>query len=373
MAVFSQIILFVFVAATVVQLFFWLFVFSKLAFFKNQTPNTQNPKPVSVVICARNEAENLRKNLPLILKQNYTDFEVVVVNDASEDGTTQVLSELSIAFKHLKVVEIIEKTSLGKKHALAVGIESAKNDWLLLTDADCYPLSMEWISGMISGIVSKNIKLVLGYAPTETCDASFLNKFIRFETIWTATQYLGFALAGAPYMGVGRNLLYFKKLYNEAGGFTRHADLASGDDDLFVNQVITQKNFTIILLPQTFMYSKPKTRWKGYFIQKKRHLSAGKRYQWQHQAMLGAVSISHFFWFVTLVCLLVSKISTIFVSANMIARISVMWFLNGRIYQKLRERGGLFWWTPILDAAYVFFYIIFSFTIFLRTSPRKWH
>ncbi len=408
-ALFSDLIFYTFLAAALVQYVFWVFVFSKLAFYKDEKgdflrPNYQNnpnlprvsnpwkvddaadaalksdtliapyqnsPIPISVVICARNEVANLRQHLPMILTQEYPDFEVVVVNDASTDATEEVLNNFQKTYTNLRVINVVEKTFAGKKGALAMGIEATKNDWLLLTDADCYPLSKKWISGMASALISKKIQIVFGYGPYENCDNSFLNKLIRFETLWTATQYLSFALIKQPYMGVGRNLLYEKKLYVQANGFASHSDIPSGDDDLFVNQVVTQKNFSLFLHEKTFMYSMPKTTWKSYFLQKTRHFSVGTRYLFKHKVLLGLVSMSHFLLLVTGVYLLYSNISTIFAATNVVVRMGLVWFIYYRISIRLRE-PQLFWWFPIFDVLYVFFYLIFAPSLILRTSLINW-
>jgi poly-beta-1,6-N-acetyl-D-glucosamine synthase len=340
---------------------------------RHEMPTTlENYPPVSVVICARNEAENLKNNLPKILEQDYPDFEVVVVDDASTDDTPAVLENFAKTNSHLRVLRIHEKKLLGKKGALAKGIEATKNDWLLLTDADCCPLSKNWVKGMVSPTnISKNIQIVLGYAPYESCDNSFLNKFVRFETLVTATQYLGFALAGIPYMAVGRNVLYHKNLYIEANGFESHADLASGDDDLFVNQVITKKNFSTFLNEQAFMVSKPKTQWNDYFTQKTRHFSTGKRYLLIHQLILGAVAASHFFYFVTPFILIYGDFSTMFVPTSIVVRTITIWTIYGIIKYRLHEKA-MFWHIPLFDVVYVLFYVVFTPAVILRTSPRKW-
>ena len=222
----------IFFGATICQLLYWYLVFSKLAFYKidkkgivkESIPSVLDTDlpPISIIICARNEAENLRKNLPTILNQEYASFEVIVVNDASTDETLSVLNSFLSKYHHLRIINITDKKIIGKKGALAEGIEAAKYEWLLLTDADCYPFTKNWILGMIKGVDAKEIGL--GYAPYEKRDG-FLNTFIRYETVWTATQYMGFALAGEPYMGVGRNIIYMKKLYEKVGGFQKHAIL----------------------------------------------------------------------------------------------------------------------------------------------------
>lgn len=370
----------IFFGAAFCQFFYWIFIFSKLAFYHvddnsendisdiSATPSVNRPflPPVSIIICARNEADNLTKHLPLILTQDYPSFEVIVVNDASTDDTYNILNDFVLHNAHLRVIHIIDKKIHGKKGALAVGIEAAKQDWLLLTDADCYPLSKNWILGMVTGVEKKEIGL--GFAPYEKRDG-FLNTFIRFETVWTAIQYMGFALVGEPYMGVGRNMIYMKKIYQKVGGFVKHQHIASGDDDLFINSVISRKNFSIILNPETFMYSEPKTRWNAYFTQKTRHLTTASHYTLKHKMMLGILSASHFFYFVTAVLLLALKISTIFVLFVLVVRTMIIWFFYGKILRRFHEHN-LYWWIPLLDVVYVFFYLFFLPALMIKT--RKW-
>lgn len=341
------------------QCFFLIFVFSKLAFGKHQKTIhllTDTPS-VSVVICARNEAANLQQYLPNILTQNYPNFEVIVIDDASQDATWEVLKNFEQQYsQNLKVFRIENKLSSGKKGALTFGIKQAKNDWLLLTDADCTPLSNQWILGMMQGRTDAKTQIVLGYAPYRA-EKSLLNDFIRFETVWTAIQYLSFALVGEPYMGVGRNVLYMRNLFFEAGGFEQHRDLASGDDDLFINQVATPHNTSITLAPKTFMVSAAKNTLKTYIRQKKRHLSAGVRYRLKHQIMLGLVANTHFLVYILGFLLIALNYSTIFVIPFLGIKIGLTWVIYGKIVKKLQEKT-LFYKILPLDLAFLLFYAL---------------
>lgn len=358
------ILFYIFVAAFLIQIFFLLVVFSRLIFFQENKPNKKNtdfsaiaPPSVSVVICARNEAFNLQQNLPFILEQDYPNFEVVVVNDASEDDSKNILKDFKNKYKNILTVLTIEKKTIaGKKAALTAGIKAAKNEWLLLTDADCTPLSRSWISGMTQASRSRNANIVLGYAPYRA-ENSWLNSFIRFETLWTAIQYLNFALAGEPYMGVGRNVLYRRQLFFEAGGFERHSDLASGDDDLFINQVATRHNTTITVCPKTFMVSDAKKTLKTYIRQKKRHLSAGVRYRFRHQIMLFLVASSQFLVYGLGFFLIALKYSTMFVIPFLGIKLSLTWWVYGEIAKKLQEKT-LFYKILLLDLAFLLFYAL---------------
>ena len=272
----------------IIQLNYILFVYGKLAFYKVK-PKQENAadKQVSIIICAHNEQENLKTYLPAILEQDYQNFEVIVVNDCSEDDTKWVLKEFAERYPHLKIVEIKEHIQLkhSKKFALTMGIKGAQYPYLLMTDADCQPNSNNWLREMV-GSFQENKEIVLGYSPYFKFPG-FLNRLIRFETSHTAMSYLSYALKGNAYMGVGRNLAYTKELFFKNKGFTEHMHIKSGDDDLFVNANADKHNVEINIHPDAFVYSDPKRTWKSYYKQKARHAGPSVLYKGKHKRMLG--------------------------------------------------------------------------------------
>ncbi len=264
-----------------IQLFYYLFYYSRILFYKQKINNKSKKEPVSVIICARNEQENLERNLPSILTQNYPDYEVIVVNDCSEDETEFVLERFQKKYKHLKTTTLKqdEKFYHNKKLALTIGIKAAKNDLLLLTDADCIANSERWIEKMQNNFSDKT-EIILGYGGYIS-EKRLINNLIRFDTLFIAIQYLSFALAGKPYMGVGRNLAYRKSLFFKNKGFARHSHIISGDDDLFINEVAKRKNTKIEISKESITQSLAETSFSGWFKQKKRHISTGKLYKFR--------------------------------------------------------------------------------------------
>ena len=266
---------------TLIQLVYHWGLFSRLAFYKKKKNKTDDVKlPVSIVIAARNEYYNLIDNLPAIFDQNYPDYEVIVVNHASDDGTDLLLKEFKGKYDNLKVVEIKEDLNFfkGKKFPLSIGIREAKNDILLLTDADCKPSSRHWISNMVSNYESEKTEIVLGYGPYLR-KKGFINLLVRYDTFLVALQYLSFALSGKTYMGVGRNLSYRRSLFFKSKGFISHYNLPSGDDDLFISQVANKNNVKVELDKESFVYSKPEESFGKWFRQKKRHLQTSVKYK----------------------------------------------------------------------------------------------
>lgn len=268
-------------------------------FFFSQPPPQRSVAdfPVSLIVCAKNEAENLQKHIPLWLAQSYPIFELILINDASSDESLEVMEEFATQDSRIKIVNVRNNEAFwgNKKYALTLGIKRARYDRLLFTDADCYPASKDWISKMASNF-SEEKQIVLGYGAYEKLPG-ILNKIIRFETLMTAVQYFSYANSGIPYMGVGRNLAYLSTLYYEKNGFMNHIRIASGDDDLFVNEAATADNTNLCISPEAFTYSIPKKTRKQWRLQKKRHYSTAKFYRPIHKILLGLYYVSNLlFW-----------------------------------------------------------------------------
>jgi biofilm PGA synthesis N-glycosyltransferase PgaC len=281
-----------------IQCWYYLGVYIQLPLYK-PSKKQKKSKGISVVICAKNEAHNLEKFLPMILTQEYPEYEVIVVNDCSTDHTEEVLNQFSALYKHLRFTTIPanEKFRHGKKLALTVGLKSAGFDQVLLTDADCYPATDQWIRHMSSRL-SKEKAFVLGYGRYEQ-KKGLLNALIRYETVFTAIQYFSYALKGRPYMGVGRNLGYRKSLFFKSGGFSNHYHIASGDDDLFVNEHANRKNTAIEIDPESHTISIPKASLGSWIRQKQRHVSAGNLYDPGSRFRLGTDMISRLLFYIT--------------------------------------------------------------------------
>ena len=296
---YEWILLSLFLSALLIQLGYYLLVFLKLPRYK--TSKKRRPqKSISIIICAKNEEENLERFLPRVLEQDYPEFEVVVVNDCSTDGTEELLSEFSVQYKHLRYTSIPanEKFLHGKKLAVTIGLKSARYDHVLLTDADCYPVSNLWLQKMASNFTREK-KIILGYGGYER-RRGLLNLLIRYESVFTAIQYLSYAIKGRPYMGVGRNLAYEKELFFNNKGFASHYHLSSGDDDLFVNEIAVKENTAIEISKESHTLSIPKTTFRIWVKQKKRHLSAGTYYNRGSRIRLAGELISRILVYTTL-------------------------------------------------------------------------
>jgi len=335
-----------------------------------------NAQGVSILICARNEAANLRRLLPSILEQISDPlFEVVVVDDASADDTPGVLAFFQRKYAHLRVLRIPEKTAPGKKYALAQGIAATKNDLLLLTDADCEPASLHWLSRM-TGPLQENpqVEIVLGYAPLRSLafppPRSLLALWARFETAHTAWTYCVFAQMGQPYMGVGRNMAWRKSLFERAGGFTSHEHLPSGDDDLFVSAVATGANTAVCLDPQAFVFSEGKKTWRAWMRQKRRHLGAGVFYRPHHRLLLGALALAHSGHYSALLALTFTPWAA-WAWTLWAIRMTIVWCRWARAVRVFKE-PGLLVGVPVLDAMLGLYFGISGLVLAFSSKQTKW-
>jgi poly-beta-1,6-N-acetyl-D-glucosamine synthase len=359
-----------FVTGFLIQLWYYWGLFSQLAFYKKQVPEVQTP-PVSVIICARNEDDNLTAFLPLILNQDYPNFEVVVVNDCSYDNTADLLDEFARKYNHLKIVTIKEDDyySHGKKVAVMMGIKGAQHEHLLFTDADCKPNGTNWIANMVNELKGET-EIVMGYGGYEKQDG-FLNKLIRFDSFIIAVQYLSFCLAGKTYMGVGRNLAYKKSLFFKMKGFASHYHIESGDDDLFVNEAATKKNSKVEIAIESHTISKIKRTFKEWLLQKRRHVSTAKHYNSPTKFRLGMITFSQWLFWLGFITVLVTQFLLYIVLGLFILRLISQFFILKKCMDKLQE-NDLLWLAPVLELALLFFYpLLVVSKIFLKNNKWK--
>lgn len=332
--------------------------------------------PVTIIICARNEARNLEKNLPSILAQRYANangvplFEVLVVNDASTDDTALVLQYFEKEYSHLRHLTITPEEFRdfpGKKFALNRGVAAAQHDWLLLTDADCEPVTEFWLD-LMTAPLQEGKSIVAGYGAYRK-EKTLLNAFVRWETVHTFLQYSRYAEAGVPYMAVGRNLACTRSMILAAKGHPAWSNLPSGDDDLMVSALATAENIAVVQNRDAFTYSEAKQTWKEYAVQKRRHLSTGKYYKTFPKRLLGLYALSHgAMWLLFFILLFVQGWGMAFLLV--LLRCTLYWALWTQTARRLRERY-LWYWFPLFDIGWLIYNFAFAPYI-LWKNKQQW-
>ena len=331
---------------------------------------SQTLEPISVIICAKNEDENLTEFLPKVLTQDYPDFEVVVVNDCSWDNTENVIDEFAKIFPNLRKASIKEDSYYkhGKKFAVLVGIKATKNNLLVFTDADCYPASNQWLKEMAMGFATPK-EVILGYGAYEK-QKGFLNKLIRFDAFMIAVNYLSAAVKGKPYMGVGRNLAYTKELFYKQKGFSSHYHINSGDDDLFVNQAANAQNVNISIDKNAITYSLAKKTFKEWRLQKARHLTTAPLYTSSSKSRIAFSYFSQYYFYLSLFAMAITLKTAILIPVVLLLKMILHWMFLNKITKKLNEKD-LLAGSVIYELILLFIYPIFHIAK-LFNKPNKW-
>ncbi len=343
---------------------FYFFQYFSAVNLTNQAPASQLP-PVSLIIAARNSVLKLEDHLPHWLNQDYPQFEVVIIDDRSGDETAYFLVKTAEKEPLLKYVlldpEVIKNG--GKKLALTLGFKKAKYNHFLLTDADCVPNSDQWLRSMAAGFTTKK-DIILGVSPVKT-KKSFLGRLVQYENMLTALQFLGMAIKGKPYMGVGRNLAYTRGIYDSVGGFSKHHHLPAGDDDLFVQEASNSVNTGICIDPNSYVNTNGPKNWNEYWKQKMRHLWIGKQYRSDVKNQLAWLPVSQLLFWTTTILWFVFGSSWIWPIIPILVKIIPEWVIFSK-KGKLLNMPLANPYYPIFNFFYSFWYLVISINAFFK-------
>lgn len=355
-------------SVALIQLFWLFFFYLRIALHKHKQGS--NFPPVSVIITARNEEDNLFHLLPKVLEQDYPNYEVIVVNHQSVDDSSHILKAFERKYAHLKIIEIERNRHLknGKKLPLTIAIKGAKHKHLMFTDADCSTSSNQWLKEMASQFSTQE-EIVIGYAPYEK-EAGVLNRIIRLDTVMVALNYLAYAKGGAAYMGVGRNMGYTKRLFMENDGFKSHYAIQSGDDDLFIQEVAKKRNYTVCISDNAFCYSKAENTWKDWIKQKSRHFTTADHYRVIKKLLLGIYPLTLLLFYISFITLCIYSWLCWLTIVVFTGVVLFKWIIQGRSMIVLREREFA-WLFPFWDVFYALLAPILYYTTD-KSTETKW-
>lgn len=296
-------------------------------------------------------------------------YEVIVVDDASADDTAQVLQQLEQRYDHLWSVHISPETPgmfKGKKSALAEGLKYAKNNVLLLTDADCLPAGTDWLRNMVAPIAYGK-QIVIGYGAYKK-GPGLLNAWTRWETMHSFLQAATYALAGKPYMAVGRNMACTKDVLAKVQSSDLWNVLPSGDDDLLMALAATKDNTAVVCNEASFTTTATKETWSGWLRQKQRHMSTGKYYKTGIKLFLGTYALSHaLIWLLFFVLLVIGnwKIPLLLMALRSV----LYWYYMARTSRKLSEQ--LLFSLPSFDLGWMLYNFVLSPYIIFK-NKKAW-
>ncbi len=365
----TEILFVLFLLCLGIQVTFHQLVFKNLL-SSDESSEIRNDLPsVSVIIASRNESKHLPDLLRALKLQDHPNMEVIFVNDRSADNSEEIIKSAMVNENEFQLINIrtLPEGWTGKKHALYKGIEIAKNEVLLFTDADCVPKSNQWASLMAAKFFGP-IEILLGFSPYEK-NSGWLNRLIQYETLLTGLQYLGLAKLGRPYMGVGRNWAIKRELYDLAY-LKSMSHITGGDDDLMINRLATNTNTGIMTTPSSQTLSKPMMTWQQLIRQKTRHLSVGKFYHKKDKTLLGLFTLSLVFGWIFFFSLLVSAINPYLILTVFGLRSLSFYSIFARVGQKF-DIPIKFWALPLMDLSYSIYYPVVGIRA-LSTKNIEW-
>lgn len=277
------------------QVIYYILVYGSTCFHKTKNADLEDYPSVSVVISAKDSAYNLEKRLPIILEQQYPNFEVVVVNDSSRDDSQYILKILQEIYPNLNVVHLHENVNkfLGKKYPISIGIRSAKNDIILLTDTDTQPSTYNWITEMVKAFDPKT-EMVIGHFNYDS-SKTLLNSLIQYEHQTTSMNYLGNAILGHPFTGTGRNLAFTRDMFFSVNGFISQYNIPVGEDMIFVNKYAKAQNTNVVITKDTINLSSPKEKFYEWRMQKKNYYRSISYFKFKDKIIPYLMPLTTFF------------------------------------------------------------------------------
>ena len=365
MTIIIEYLFYIFLVATVIQLLYHVLIFIRIWFYKE--PEHINYKPVSVVVSSKNQLNHIRSNLIHFLNQDYPEFEIIVINDASSDGTDDYLEELEKKYGHLKVVtntvQENDRFNKGKKFGITLAIKSATHDTLLFSDADSYPSSNQWIKKMQASFCSKK-QIVLAYSRLEK-RKGLLNRLLRYESLYEGLLSFSCTLCGFPLLAQRRNLGYDRALFFSINGFFSHLNLSRGEAKLFVDEASNSRNTTVCLSPEGMTLSNKQKSYLEWFSDKRSYFHLAKRLRFSSLLLLGINFFSQFSFWLLFPVLLIYQINPQLVLLAFTLRFCLQYIVYWKMC-KFTNEYRLLWFLPFYEISLMLIHFILSLSTFIK-------
>lgn len=232
---------------------------------------------VSVLVIAHNNAAALDAHLPILLTQDYqADYEVIVVTEQGDIATEGVIKHYAQNPK-LRTTFVPSHSLFMSKRKLSVslGVKAARNEWVILLDAESAPRSDEWLKTMAQGFKSDN-DLVIGYSNY----AEDAKQYYRFERMRTMCYLMHTAATGTAYRTNGSNIAFRKSMFIADDGYRGNLQFINGEYDFIINKYATPFKTSVEYAPNAVVREDVPTKkaWHNrnvYYLHLRRHLQRG--------------------------------------------------------------------------------------------------
>lgn len=282
---------------------FYIFRFNKI---KKQTSDNKL-QAISIVICSKNNAEDLKENLPYFLEQDYPNYEVIVVNDGCVDDTDIVIKALQNKYDHLRTTRIPldERFSHNKKLAQTIGIKGAKNENIIFSNPNCKPASKLWLQNLAKNW-DKSVHI--GYSNFEN-QKKFGTNLLKNDILKRWTKAICFSSTGKTYYGNGNNMGYLKEDFFANKGFAKHSQFEAGYDHLMAYRLSKKSGSSTYISPESKVFLPTRNPFEIWANEQKYYYQSRKYISKKIKFLLDLDSTSHFFLYLSMVfCLIFTNL-----------------------------------------------------------------
>ena len=290
---------------TIIFLIYIILIYSALNKLFNSEVSTQRKLKLSVIVAAKNEANNISSLVTALKNQSYPSnlYEVVIVDDNSIDSTIENITSEIYGLSNFRVIMAEDKKYKAKKGALDIGISHSLNPYIVITDADCIP-SVDWLSSFANKFAQHN-DMIFGIAPYRQTK-SFVNKITAFENLRAHIMMFAFAKLGFAYSAAARSFGFSRSAFENILGYINTNETISGDDDLLLREAVKNKlKIGLVTSENAFVLSESKITYNEFVKQKLRHTSTSYHYLMRMKVILSL-------WHVSNIVLLFSSIFIFF-------------------------------------------------------------
>ena len=357
-----------FVLMFLIQLFYQLL----MAHFS--LSGKKKDKPVdypsfSIIVPSRNYEENLRELIPTLLEQDYPDFEVVVVDDCSYDGTEWYLNELKLQSNKLKTSRIIQETDFPNALAITIGIRAASKEWLIFLNPLCRVSGRDWLKSFSEELNPKS-EAAFGFV-NYTNSYGSMRKFIKYENfdsfiLYGSARYLGLSM---PITDM--NVAYKREQFLSRRGFAAVLDSPFSENELYLNKISNRSNSVYLQNKSTAVSFVGDTDWYDGMNFKKKQLLLKKKFTVGQSIFLWTNTISRLVFDISMIALLILSPWRIWVAGIWLLKIihELVW---GIVSMKRLGEKNLFPGLLIFRSIIPLFNSIISINQLFTGQKRKW-
>ncbi|MEI8085815.1 MAG: glycosyltransferase [Paludibacter sp.] len=331
-------------------------------------PTSEGSKKISIslVVACKNEEVHLQRLLSCLAQQSFQNFELILVNDHSTDGTSRIMQKAVSAFSNL---QILNSTGFGKKQAIKDAIILANGKIIVTTDADCTP-SFHWLETIVSFYKKYPSDLII--CPVRLSNSGSL--FSHLQSLeFTSLVASGGAAAGAgmPILCNGANLAFTKKAWLQSQN-DLHLEEPSGDDIFLLQSIKKRRGVIRFLKSESAFVTTKATNTLGEFYRQRQRWAAKSPSYTDWQLIITACIVLS----ISLLVLLLFGLSIYDPSywKVLIATTTVKFLIDASFLFSVRTFFQLqyVWWYAFLLSMIYPFYIVFIALSALLFKPKNW-